>query len=227
MAESVHRGAVGMAMTISVLLVEDDPEMRTVLAQHVAAAPQLRLLAALGDVATGLEALRDARPDVLLVDLDLPDGSGIELIRAGLAATPPVDAMVITVFGDERHVLEAVEAGAAGYLLKDSDARAVAEAVAAVHRGESPISPAIARHLLRRLRPHTTEPRTSPLSERETEVLSLVARGYTNAEIAELLAISFHTVAAHVKHIYAKLAVGSRSAAVYEARSLGFLDPHG
>jgi DNA-binding NarL/FixJ family response regulator len=212
----------------TIAIVEDDAETRSGLKHHVAAHPGLVVVAEAGSVREGIAAL-DAEPDVLLVDLGLPDGSGIEVIRAGLSRNPALEILVISVFGDERHVVEAIEAGAAGYLLKDADGNAVGRAILDLLGGGSPITPVIARRLLKRFQ-GASDARTAPdesaptLTARETEVLRLVSRGYRNEEIAGLLGISFHTVTSHVKHIYRKLAVRSRSEAIFEATQFGLID---
>jgi DNA-binding NarL/FixJ family response regulator len=135
--------------------------------------------------------------------------------------------MVITVFGDERHVLSAVEAGATGYILKDGSNAYVADSILELLGGGSPISPAIARHLLKRFRADAPETpggaEAARLTEREREVLVLLMKGFTFSEIGGLLHISAHTVTSHVKHIYQKLEVRSRGEAVYEALQLGIL----
>lgn len=215
---------------VSVFIVEDDRPMRERLSAIVSGDAELALLGSAGSLAEARDLLQDERPRVVLVDLGLPDGDGTELIRELAARDQPPEIMVITVFGDERHVVRAVQAGAAGYLLKDSVGASVVDAIVDVVAGRSPISPAIARHILRHFRTSLVDgadgehDEQTDLTERQREVLRLVARGYTNEEIAELLEISYHTVTAHVKNIYRKLSVGSRSQAVFEARQLGILD---
>jgi DNA-binding NarL/FixJ family response regulator len=210
-----------------VLLVEDDAPTREHLARAVEARPELALIGRAASLAEGRALLARAAPDVLLTDLGLPDGSGIELIRELRAQAPAGAAMVITTFGDERTVIAAIEAGASGYLLKDGSFEEIGAAVLELVAGGSPISPAIARHVLRRLQregaeaaPQAGAPR---LTEREHEVLSLIAKGFSFPEIAALLAISAHTVTTHVRHIYEKLEVSSRASAVYEAVQLGLI----
>lgn len=213
----------------SVLIVEDEPETRRALEAAVRGHPALSVLASVGTLADGLRALHSG-PDVVLVDLGLPDGSGEGLIRVAAAADPAPEILVITVFGDERHVMSAIEAGAAGYLLKDAEPHAIAGAILDLLAGGSPITPVIARRILKRFhQTHQRAPRTPDaphLTPREIEVLELVSRGYTNAEIADLLGMSFHTVTSHVKQIYRKLSVRSRSAAIFEATQLGLIDLH-
>jgi DNA-binding NarL/FixJ family response regulator len=209
----------------SVLLVEDDAVTRTRLAQAVSAHARLRLQAEAGTCSEAMTQLERQTPDVLLVDLGLPDGSGIDIIREIRRRRLETEAMVITVFGDEQHVVAAIEAGASGYLLKDGTAEYVADSILELTSGGSPISPAIARHLLRRFRKQPASPgvQDAGLTEREEEVLALLVKGFTFGEIGGLLGISAHTVTSHVRHIYAKLEVRSRAEAVYEAMQLGII----
>ncbi|HFD92647.1 MAG TPA: response regulator transcription factor [Gammaproteobacteria bacterium] len=211
----------------SVLLVEDDEHTRERLAGIVSATKGLALCGTAGSLAEAREILRNSYPDVLLTDLGLPDGDGIELIRQVRETTPPAEAMVISVFGDEQRVIAALKAGAAGYILKDGTTEHIGSAIIQLLEGGSPISPAIARHLLKQLQPPEKAPIpdkvASLLSGREVDVLTAVAKGFTYNEIADMLNISFHTVSSHVKHIYRKLEVCSRSEAVYEAVNLGLI----
>jgi DNA-binding NarL/FixJ family response regulator len=213
----------------TVLLVEDDTATRIRLARAIERAPDLELVAAVASCREARERLAAAAPDVLLVDLGLPDGSGIDLIRELKQRARPTEAMVITVFGDEKHVIAAIEAGATGYVLKDGTDRYIADAIRELLQGGSPISPAIARHLLQRFRAPAPPSAAGPgaeapgLTEREHEVLALLVKGFTFQEIGELLGISAHTVTTHVKHLYGKLEVRSRAEAVYEALQLGIV----
>jgi DNA-binding NarL/FixJ family response regulator len=215
----------------TVMVVEDDPAFLNRFCRIVANAPGLTLLAAVGDLAGARHALARQVPDVLLTDLGLPDGSGIDLIRETARAHPATDIMVITVFGDEEHVLASIEAGATGYMLKDSLPEEFVALIDQLRAGGSPISPVIARCLLKRFHsPHaapaatpTPAPEAGGLSARESEVLGLIAKGFNFAEIARLLGVSPHTITAHVKKIYQKLAVHSRGEAVYEATRMGLL----
>jgi len=214
----------------TVMLVEDDPAFLARFCGIVAAAPELRLTAAVGDLAAARQLLATQAPDVLLTDLGLPDGSGIDLIRETARAHPATDIMVISVFGDEEHVVASIEAGATGYVLKDSLPEEFVALIRDLRAGGSPISPLIARQLLRRWRPAAvpaakaaTTTGDAGLSAREAEVLGLIAKGFNFAEIARLLTVSPHTITAHVKKIYQKLAVHSRGEAVYEATKMGLL----
>ena len=161
----------------------------------------------------------------MLVDLGLPDKSGIDVIRHAAKVSPQCESMVVTVFGDEAHVLASIEAGATGYLLKDASADQFLASIRELVAGGSPISPVIARGLLRRFMPNPVVPNNeSNLSEREREILKLVAKGFNFGEIGQLLTISPHTVTSHIKKIYRKMAVHSRGEAVYEAQRMGLLD---
>ena len=173
--------------------------------------------------------------DVLLVDLGLPDGSGIDVIHAAIIRWPSCNIMVSTNFGDETHVMRSIEAGAAGYLLKDSSPAKIVDEIRSLASGGSPISPIIARQILARFRPAApadvavnstaaaaAEPSTL-LSAREKEVLDFITRGFTAQEIAKLMQLSPFTVRTFVRRIYSKLKVTSKTEAIYEARTLGLL----
>jgi DNA-binding NarL/FixJ family response regulator len=215
-------------MSCSVLIVEDDVRFRDSFADAIARAPDMVLVGSAASYESGLQQLAK-RPDVLLVDLQLPDGNGIDLIREAARQLPASDSLVVTVFGDERHVLESIEAGATGYLLKDTPATELVEHVRVLRAGGSPISPVIARQLLTRLgtapvRPTVAEPDTARLSDQEIHVLTLSAKGFSYDEIAGLMHISPHTVQTYVKRSYRKLQVNSKVEALSEARRLNLLN---
>jgi DNA-binding NarL/FixJ family response regulator len=228
-------------MTTRVLIVEDEPEFLRRFSGAVLRDPALHLVGAVATGEGGKTMLDLHAPDVLLVDLGLPDINGVEVIRHAAAHHPDCDVLVVTMFGDDAHVVESIEAGATGYLLKDASPERVAASIHELRDGGAPISPGIARRILMRLRltvrpepvvapalqqaPSEPPPdtRASPLTPRETELLRLTAKGLTFDSIGELLEISPHTVVSHVKKIYRKLAVHSRSEAVYEASQLGLL----
>jgi len=211
------------------LVVEDEPHWQTTIAQIIAGHDTLELIGICPNLSDALATIRATPYEMLVVDLGLPDGSGIELIRETAARHPATDIMVISVFGDEEHVLASIEAGATGYILKDSLPEEFVGLIAELRAGGSPISPVIARKLLKRFQPKkeavdpTPEPATSGLTPRESEVLALIAKGFSFGEIARLLEVSPHTITAHVKKIYQKLAVHSRGEAVYEAGKMGLL----
>jgi DNA-binding NarL/FixJ family response regulator len=210
-----------------ILIVEDDEPTRERLVRALAAhADELELAAAVGTCREALLALRRDAPEVMLVDLALPDGNGIELIRAARALSSDILSMVVTVFGDEKSVLGAIEAGARGYLLKDAAAEGVGTAILQLLAGGSPITPAIAQHLILRFQESAPVEARAPgpvLSQREHEVLELVVKGFTFSEIAGLLGLSPHTVGTFVRRIYRKLEVRSRGEAVFEALQLGIV----
>lgn len=223
-----------------VLIVEDDPQMRQFFADSVLRCAELQLMQSLGTVADAkdwMDAQAD-RVDVLLIDLGLPDGSGIDVIRHAVRLNPACECLVISMFGDEDNVLASIEAGALGYIHKDSQPDDIARTILEMREGASPISPMIARRVLFKYREKkesvalVTEAPEIPqhsnlLSSREQEVLALIARGFSYSEIARSQNLSVHTVQTHIKNMYRKLAVHSKSAAVYEATRLGILQQHG
>jgi DNA-binding NarL/FixJ family response regulator len=214
-----------------ILVVDDDDAFRESVCAAIARDDGMVLAAQGNAVAAAREAIAHVDFDVALIDLGLPDGNGIDLIREISRTLPDADVMVVTVFGDEAHVLASIEAGATGYLLKRSLTDTLGETVRELRAGGSPISPVIARQLLQRFKRNTSEsPQPAAtvvddggLSEREREVLLFIAKGFTVGEIANMLHLSAHTVATHVKHIYRKLAVHSRTEAVFEAGRMGLL----
>jgi DNA-binding NarL/FixJ family response regulator len=216
---------------VAALIVEDDPTFRRRFEEILARSAGYRVLAAVESVAEGVEAVRAHHIDLLVVDLGLPDGDGITVIRAATERRPECAVMVVTVFGDEEHVVSAIEAGASGYLLKDSDPEDFLAAVRDLLDGGSPVSPMVARLVLDRLRkpldrsrPKGTGDDAVELSDRETEILTLVAKGFSFGDICDLLSITNNTVKTHVNRIYRKLAVHSRGQAVYEATRLGLIE---
>ena len=225
---------------IRVATVEDDAASRIALVAALNAAGDMRLLWAASARTEALAALArpDAEPpDVLLVDLGLPDGSGLEVIAAARRRWPACAPMVCTIFGDEEHVLAAIEAGAMGYLLKDATPEVVVQEVRSLHAGGSPINPLVARKLLLHAQrggapaadvaeaiEAAAGDELPSLSARELEVLRLVSRGHTLAEVAQALVMSPHTARTFVRRIYAKLQVKSRADAVRVAAHQGLLD---
>ena len=216
-----------------VLIVEDDPQMRARYAQMLAQDPSFEVTASVGTGGEGMAMVDLRKPDVLLIDLGLPDMSGIEVIRHATQNVSKCECMVVTVFGDEEHVLASIEAGAAGYLLKDASTEAFLEGIRELINGGSPISPIIARRLLKRfhgessaVQPDTAGEDDAPgvaLSAREKEILLLASKGFNYPEMGKLMGISPHTVTSHVKKIYRKLAVHSRGEAVFEANRMGLI----
>lgn len=211
-------------MLYSVLVVEDDPQFRLAFTTAIIGAADLCLAGSADDLPDGIRLLEQTAPDVLLVDIGLPSGSGIELIRLANQRFQQCDVMVVTVFGDEHHVLQCIEAGATGYLLKGSKIMDIAEQIRALRDGGSPISPVIARQLLNRFIPkQSTVFDAQSLSTQEQTVLEMSSKGYSYEEIASLLGLSRHTIGTYVKRLYQKMHVHNKSEAIYEARKLGLL----
>lgn len=216
-----------------VALIEDDAQMRGYFETCVSSHPDLELTASFGMLEPARRWLDQNPVDVLLTDLALPDGHGLALLKHLVRTQPTCEVLVVSVFGDEDTVIACVEAGAVGYIQKDSTPADVGKIIVGVKHGESPISPMIARKLLARLRqqgagseiqPADTAPPALELTRRESDVLELIARGYSYAEIARLQEITMHTVQSHIKNLYSKLAVHSRGEAVFEASRMGLLD---
>ena len=227
------------ARPIQLALVEDDAFFARSIADAVRQAPDMCLQAVAGSCAQARDMLQAPAADVLLVDLGLPDGSGLDIIRQAQRQWPRCMVMVSTVFGDESHVIQSLEAGASGYLLKDSTAGHAIGEIRDVHAGGSPISPLIARQLLTRFR-HALQQDSSPmallpapvpqeeqarLSPREHQVLNYITKGFSYEEIGGLMGVSRNTVLSFVRRIYAKLKVRSQIEAIYEARAQGLLAP--
>lgn len=211
---------------IKVAIIEDDPVMRDVLSQAIAESGDMILKSTADNVAGAKGMIEAGGYDVLLCDLGLPDGNGTTLIRQEALTGRDTDILVITMFANQNKVLDAIRAGARGYLLKDERIEDCIEAIRNIRRGGSPISPIIARQLLGQIMPDPKTqqmPMASPLSEREIEVLNLLSRGFSNAECADILTVSSNTIGTHVKNIYRKLEVNSRAEALFEASSQGLL----
>ncbi len=210
-----------------VLIVEDDEHTRAKLCDAVSHDSNYILAGFCGTLKQARVSLQVDQPDVLLIDLGLPDGDGIELIRAAISELPKIHVMVISVFGDERHVINAIEAGAQGYLLKDADAMQITEAIKQLVNGGSPITPSVAIYLLKRLQNTTLTQKenttVSALTKREQDVLRLIAKGLTYAEVSDALCVSINTIRVHMKNLFRKLSVTSRGEAVYEAVGKGII----
>ena len=204
---------------------------------------QLKLLEGVKDIQivgtalsgeAALEEVAKANPDVLLLDLGLPRMSGIDVTRALKASSPEIEILIFTVFDEEEKVLEAVQAGASGYLLKGAPTEKIVEAIKEVSAGGTVIQPNLARRLLRHFRvpdvpgdvpapPPDLEPDLKPLSDREKEILQLIAKGVSNSEAARLLNLSKATIRTHLEHIYRKLEVTNRVEAVTEGIRKGLI----
>lgn len=211
-----------------IVLTEDDEPVRNRLATLLRDWEGADLIAECATLAQSMAAIDKLQIDLLITDLKLPDGHGTEAIRRLRAAQPDAEAMVISVLADETTVLDAIEAGASGYLLKDAESIDLIEAINDLMSGRSPISSRIARVLVRRLGmanrdSQPGEQAKNLLTLREMDILWGIAKGFTNAEIAERLGISRQTVPVHIRNIYRKLEASNRAEAVFEASRLGLI----
>ena len=220
---------------VRVLLVDDDPHMRRVMSQELLSDARIHLVGQAGSVRDGRRLIALHEFDVMLVDLNLGDGTGFQLIEYMKSMRPVAEAVVVSAMEDEEHAIHAFELGATGYLIKNSWFGNFTQAVLQVVNGGASITPNLARRLLRRLDGHGSSglrsgaPAGRPsgngekLSEREREILRLVATGYTSGEIGKRLTISGQTVNTHIKNIYRKLQVRTRAQAVNLASMRGLL----
>lgn len=218
-----NSGEAGCA-PVRVLLLEDDTRLRERFAGILRGWPGAGLVAACACLAEARQVLQSGPVDLLMTDLQLPDGHGVEAIRLLRQLNPAADSVVISVLADEETVIDAIEAGAVGYLLKDAGPIELIDVIRELRQGRSPISSSIARILVRRLGARAAAPSEEPLlTPRETEILWGIAKGYTYAELAEQLGISRNTVPGYIKNIYRKLAANNRSEAVFEATRRGLI----
>lgn len=221
---------------VRVMIVEDDRETLEHFARVISREQETAVVEKVGTGREAIGRMAAARPDVLLVDLGLPDIHGTQVIRAAARVLPACDIMVITTSGDECDVLASIESGATGYVLKDCSDHDLIANIRELRGGGSPMSPGIARMVLNRMRAsgragtslESRQPVASgdaeQLTAREADVVRLLARGYTYSETAARLGISVHTVTSHIKNSYRKLAVHSAAAAVARAAELHVLD---
>ena len=208
------------AHDVSVWIVEDDALYRESVASLIQQTEGMTCTSAFVSCEEALAALEERPvPDVVLMDLNLPGMSGMEGIGHVKASIPTTEIIVLTIHGDTGHIFEAIRTGATGYLLKTASAEEIVEAIQVAQRGGAPINARIARRVLRLFADLAGPQEQYGLTQRETEVLSLMEQGLTKKEIAERLFLSYYTIDTHVKNIYAKLHVHSRSEAVRKART--------
>lgn len=196
----------------TVLIVEDDPVLRAEVVAQVSAAEDFVVGGVAGEVRSALSLMQASRGAIVLLDLGLPDGSGLDLL--GPARACGHECLVMTVHEDDRNVFAAIERGAVGYVLKAQGVAAVLDALVATRAGESFVSPRIARRLLAALDPPTAPSAATALTPREMEVIELFCRGLTYAEVARVCGITVNTVRTHVRQSYDKLHVSSKAEAV-------------
>jgi DNA-binding NarL/FixJ family response regulator len=212
-----------MSMPIRLMIVDDHPVVRDGLRGMLANEPDREVVGEASDGAEALALVGSLQPDVILMDLRMPRLGGAATIEALAEQGTEANVLVLTTYDTDRDVVPALEAGATGYLLKDAPREELLRAIRAAARGESVLAPSVATRLVTQLR--TPEP--DALSQRELEVLRLIAQGETNAAAAARLFISEATVKTHLLHIYAKLGVNDRAAAVATAYERGLLVPQG
>ena len=226
---------------IKVVVVEDQPQILKNQLKILGESPDLEVIGTALSGEAALELLEKKQPDVILQDLGLPRMTGIEVTREVKKRWPAVEVLVFTIFDEEEKVIDAVKAGASGYLLKGATSDKVIEAIKEVKSGGSVIQPNLARRLLKHfhvpeseggppaqpepLPPgNREEPATRPLTEREIEILRLIAKGLSNNEAARVLTLSRATVRTHLEHIYEKLEVTNRVEAVTEGLRKGLIE---
>ena len=213
-------------MAIAVSIVEDDAQARRILAGWLAHAPGFRLIGDWGDAETALPGLQERKPNVVLMDINLPGMSGVDAVRKLKPALPDTQFVMLTVYEDADHIYNALAAGATGYLLKETPRQELLNALQDVHSGGSPMTSNIARKVVQSFgQSRATHPNADELSPREQEVLDLLARGYLYKEIAERLNISIPTVNTYVRRMYEKLHVRSRAQAVAKYAHLALPEP--
>jgi DNA-binding NarL/FixJ family response regulator len=207
-------------VAVRVLVVDDEPMVCAHLRTILGAADGIEVVAIAADGAEAVEAVVLHEPDVVLMDLRMPGGDGVAATAAITRQHPDTRVVVLTTYDTDADILRAVEAGAAGYLLKDCSRAELTSAIRAAARGETVLTPSVAARLVSRMR----GPQQEALSPRELQVLALVAVGRTNAEIGRELHIAEATVKTHLLRAFTKLDVSDRTAAVTAARSRGLLD---
>ena len=199
---------------ITVSIVEDDPGVRATLATLIDSSPGFRCLTQHPSAESALEGLPRARPDLVLMDINLPGLSGVECVRRLKPEMPETQVIMLTVYQNTENIFNALAAGATGYLLKQTPPTELLAAIRDVRNGGSPMSSHIARKIVQSFHKPAAAAETEQLSPRESEVLELLAKGYLYKEIAEQTGLTYATVHTHIRHIYEKLQVRSRTEAV-------------
>lgn len=205
------------------LLLEDNEDTRLWLSELVKNAFRGINVIQASTMAMARKELTQNRFNLAIIDINLPDGSGIDLIREITASNPDTYCVVATIFDDDDHLIAALEAGAQGYLLKEQPKEELLKRLQGILRGEPPLSPVVARRVLRHFRKKVATTPETKLSERETEVLTLIAKGMNRTDVARLLGITANTAAGYIKTIYQKLNISSRAEATLEASRRGLV----
>ncbi|HKI70996.1 MAG TPA: response regulator transcription factor [Verrucomicrobiae bacterium] len=201
-------------MPVKVSIVEDNDRVRESLTSLIEGAPGFRCVGAHRSAEAALKLVPEEKPDVVLMDIHLPRLCGIDCVRKLKAIEPHLLVLMLTAYEDDDLIFQALKAGANGYLVKQTPPSEILAAIEEVHEGGAPMSSNIARKVIQSFHSAGPNEPTETLSPREREILDLLARGYTNKEIADLLSIAFQTVHTHVRNIYGKLHVRSRTEAV-------------
>lgn len=212
--------------SIRVILADDHAVVRQGIRDFLETGGKITVLAEASDGLEAIRLIRDHRPDVAVLDIQMPGQSGIEVTRAVRAERLPVGVLILTAFDDPPYITAVLQAGANGYVLKTAEAHEIVEAVQAVYEGQSALDPVIARKLMAQLaHGEAAKAAVELLTDRELEVLRLAAKGYTNKAIGAQLNISDRTVQGHLAKIYVKLNAASRTEAVMRAVALGWIEP--
>lgn len=213
---------------LNVLLLEDNDPVADRLCRILSAWHRVRTVKRCNSISDALKSIANESFNMFIADLHLPDGSGIEALRAMKKKSPSCPSVVVSALNERPLIIQALQAGAVGYILKDDDSLGIIDAIEEVLVGHSPISAGIARHVINLIQSlalrENEESETAPaLTKRELEILNAIAKGLTNKEVAKVLDISAQTVPVHIRNIYRKLQASNRSEAAYEARRWGII----
>ena len=213
-----------MSEPIRIAVIDDHPVVRDGLIAMLSTQPDLAVVGEANDGPEAIRVVADRQPDVILLDLEMPGMDGVEVLRRLQAEQPDVRAIVFTAFDSDERIVSALQAGAKGYLLKGVPRNELFEAIRVVHRGGSLLQPVVASKLLAHMRKPAAAPLPEPLTEREREVLGLLAQGKANKEIAAALVITERTVKFHISSIMGKLGAGNRTEVVSLAVQQGLIE---